>query len=409
MKILMASSRYPPQLGGIARHVGSLSEELSKRGHQVSVCTMAFRGRPRWTKNNQPRIYELSPGLFPRLPFLYRTSNRFPPPIPDPILVRQLKSVLQKEKPDIVHAHDSLVQSLIPVLKHFDVPLVVTIHSYGVICPTSGRGEISMCNMSLSKHCIVCSRQLYGFGPLGTAKCLAVYFATKKNKNIVSSVSRFIAVSSYVKQVHLQNLSLRDDDIVVIPNFYARDTRGRTEITTKLPECYILFVGRLIPEKGMDTLIDAYCKLHTETKLVLIGAKDLAYHCKSIENIMVIENAPYSLVTEAYQNCRFAIFPSIWPEPFGTVTLEAMSHKKAVIASRIGGFIDAVVEGETGILVPPNDPNALANAIKYLLENPGVAGEMGQKGYERWHQFFTPEVVVPKIEQLYYVLSHTEA
>ena len=91
------------------------------------------------------------------------------------------------------------------------------------------------------------------------------------------------------------------------------------------------------------------------------------------------------------------------------MTLEAMSHKKAVIASRIGGLTDIVADGETGILVPPNNSEALANAMNYLLENPEVADRMGQKGYERWRQFFTPEVVVPKIEQIYHLVSHTEA
>lgn len=404
MKILIASDSYPPRLGGTPRHVGSLSEELSRRGHQVSVCTMASRCRPRLTKDNEPRVHELS-GLFPRVPFLYRTSKRYPPPTPDPILVRQLRGIIQKEKPDIAHAHGSIVQSLIPALKHFDVPLVLTLHTYIAICPAAGMvKETSGCNLSLGRHCIACSRQLYGFGPLGIAKSLAMYFAIKKNRNKLSSVSKFIAVSSYVRQVHLQNLNLRDDDIVVIPNFYARDTSERAQKTGELPERYILFVGRLVSEKGVDILIDAYRRLNTETKLVLIGAKEPAYHYKSAGNIMVIENAPYSLITEAYQNCRFAIFPSIWPDPCPTAVFEAMSYKKAIITSSAGGFTDAVLDGETGILVPPNEAEALANAMNYLLENPQVADKMGQKGYERWRQNFTDKVVVSKIEKLYHSL-----
>jgi glycosyltransferase involved in cell wall biosynthesis len=78
-----------------------------------------------------------------------------------------------------------------------------------------------------------------------------------------------------------------------------------------------------------------------------------------------------------------------------------MSHKKAIIVSEVGGFTDIVVNGETGILVPPNDADALSKAINYLLENPKVAADMGQKGFERWKQIFTPDVVLPKIEELY--------
>lgn len=152
-------------------------------------------------------------------------------------------------------------------------------------------------------------------------------------------------------------------------------------------------------------LIEAYQKPDTKIELVLIGAKHPAYHYEGTADILVIENAPYKMVAEAYQRCRFAVFPSIWPEPFGLVNLEAMSYKKAVIASNIGGFTDVVVDGETGILVPPGDGEALSQAIKYLLENPDVVEEMGQEGYKRWKENFTPEVVVPKIEELYQSLK----
>jgi glycosyltransferase involved in cell wall biosynthesis len=104
---------------------------------------------------------------------------------------------------------------------------------------------------------------------------------------------------------------------------------------------------------------------------------------------------------QAFRNCRFAVFPSILPEAFGSVVLEAMSCKKALIVSGTGGFPDIVVDGETGILVPPDDVCSLSKAIRYLLENPDVATKMGQRGYERWKELFTPEVVLPQIESLY--------
>ena len=144
----------------------------------------------------------------------------------------------------------------------------------------------------------------------------------------------------------------------------------------------------------------AFGYLKIETGLVIMGRRHPEHHYQSIENRLVVENAPRA-VLEAYSKCRFVVVPSVYPEPFGTVTLEAMSYKKAVIASRTGGLTDVVVDGETGILVPPNDPEALTSAMNYLLENLTVAEGMGQKGYERWRQNFTPEVVAPQIEELY--------
>jgi len=62
---------------------------------------------------------------------------------------------------------------------------------------------------------------------------------------------------------------------------------------------------------------------------------------------------------------------------------------------------EVVADRETGILVPPGDVEALSQAIKYLWENPEVADRMGQKGYKRWQQNFTPEVAAPKFEEVY--------
>lgn len=99
-----------------------------------------------------------------------------------------------------------------------------------------------------------------------------------------------------------------------------------------------------------------------------------------------------------------ALFPSIWPDPCPTVAFEAMSYKKIIITSSAGGFTDVVLDGETGILVSPNETEALSNALNYLLGKPEVAEKVGNKGYERWRQNFTPEAVVSKIERLYHSL-----
>ena len=114
----------------------------------------------------------------------------------------------------------------------------------------------------------------------------------------------------------------------------------------------------------------------------------------------MIEDAPRDVLLEAYLRCRFVVVPSVFSDPCPTVAFEIMSYNKAAIASKIGGLTDIVADGETGILVPPNNPGALHTAIVYLLENPEIIEEMGRKGYERWRQNFTPEAVAPRIEAL---------
>lgn len=398
MKLLMVSDVYPPRISGLGRHVQLLSEELTKRKHKVIVFTIGYPGLPKCEEKAGVRIYRL-PGFFQKIPFLYKDAkSKKPPPVQDWLISRELKRIVKEEKPNVVHAHGWILYSILPVKKNFEIPLVATLHDYGLICPKNSLfRQDTICDEPLTTKCLSCGREQYG-----VVKSLAAYVGVKASKGSLARVGKFIAVSSFVRQVHLKHLALRDDDIVVIHNFYAPREGGEVRTTEGLPEDFILFVGVLVPTKGVDILIKAYQKLNnTKTKLVLIGAKHLAYHYEGTENILVIENASQEVVINAYQRCRFAVFPSIWPDPCPTVAFEAMSHKKAIIASKIGGFTDIVADGKMGILVPPNDAEALSQAMRYLLENSEVAEKMGRKGYERWRQNFTPEVVVPQIEKLY--------
>jgi len=398
----MLSDLYSPIVGGGERHVQSLSRALAQNGHKITVCTIGHPGLPGYEEEHGMKIYRLE-GLFQKMPFLFKDpTRRWHPPTSDWLITRKLQQIVAKEKPNIIQVHGRILHSMLSLSNELGIPLVVTLHSYWAICPTSSlMNGATTCDTPLTMHCISCGRQSYGM-----AKSLAAYLGTKVNRKKLRLVNKFIAVSSFVREVHLRNLGLNDDKIVVIPNFYAPEASGEIRTTNKLPKDFILFVGALTPIKGVNALTEAYQKLDVGIKLVLIGAKHPAYHYKSTENILVVENAPYDVVMEAYRNCRFAVFPSIWPEPFGIVNLEAMSHRKAVIASKIGGFTDIVVDGETGILVPPNDARALSDAMSYLLKNPALADDMGQNGYERWRQNFTPELVVPQIEELYNSLTH---
>lgn len=401
MKIMMLTDFYPPHIGGIENYVQSLSLELVKRGHQVIVCTAAALDQPNYKEENGLKIYHI-PALYQKIPFLYRTAERFHPPISDPVLSNNLKCIIEKEKPDVVHAHSGIVHSVIPVLRKNHIPLVLSLHMYAFICLTSKMlNGTDICDVGLCKYCVKCSLELSGTGFLNNIKYWFVYAAAKINQGkLRKSVSKFLAMSTYVKRVHQKMLTLDESRITVIPVFFTEmDDDSTTD--KKLPDDFILFVGRLVPEKGIDTLIAAYRMLGTRTKLVLIGAGRFDDKYKDLENILLIENAPSGVVAEAYRKCRFAVFPSTWPEPFGTVNLEAMSRRKTVIATRIGGFPDVIVDGENGILVPPRDADALSRAMKYLLENPEIADIMGENGYQRWKKYFTADAIVPRIEKLY--------
>jgi len=397
MKIMMLSDLYPPFQGGIEAHVESLSNQLSKRGHEVHVCTIGRRDLPDYEEKNGVRIYRLD-GLFQKIPFLFKDpARKWHPPARDWLISKRLAQIIEKERPDIIHAHGWMVYSIIPLKRRFKIPLVYTLHDYRLFCPKMLllRGD-TICDQPSLANCILCIRNDYGL-----PRALASYYGVRANRNKLRHVDIFIAVSDFVKETYEKRLRLNGIKIITIPNFYDTKSHSEQNKVDFLPDDFMLFVGWLMPHKGIDVLIEAYRKLNTKTKLLLIGIEHPDYHYESTENIRVIKTAPHYVVMAAMSKCRFAIFPSICAESASTVAREAMSQRKAVIASDIGGLKEAVVDGETGILVPPGDADKLAEALSYLLQRPETASRMGESGYRRFMANYTSDVVIPKIIELY--------
>lgn len=398
MQIMMVSEFYPPIMGGGVMHVQSLSRELAKRGHQVTVCTVGRGDLPGYQERDGVKLYRVQ-GFFQRIPLIYKEPMvRFHPPTRDWIIARKLARIIREQKPDIIHAFGWMLYSLLPLKRNLKLPVVVTLNGYGFICPKASllTNSNTVCEEPFTRNCILCAKAFYGL-----TKSWAAYHGTKTNKSKLKSVDKFIAVSTFVKEVHLKHLGLDDKDIVVIPSVYSPDVEGQEEGLVDFPQDFILFVGAASPHKGVNVLIEAYQRLNTRVKLVLIGYTHPDYCYQSAGDVLMIENAPHNVVMRAMARCSFAVFPSVWPEPCPRVAIEAMSQKKAVIASNIGGLKDIVVDGETGILVPPNNPDELSEAISYLLQEPEIASQMGNRGYERFMENYTPDAVIPKVIEVY--------
>lgn len=177
----------------------------------------------------------------------------------------------------------------------------------------------------------------------------------------------------------------------------------------------ILYVGRLIPRKGVRYLIEAMAHLrgHPEARLTIVGGgperESLAALVGRLglhERVDFAGRISEEALVDHYQSCDLFVLPSIVDatgdtEMLGMVLLEAMRYRRPVIASDVGGIPDIVQHGENGLLVPQQDPEALAAAIQRLLDDRDYAIRLGESGYGYARQHFSWEAVVSETRKLY--------
>src|SRR5262245_9675549 len=134
MRVLMLTQFYPPTIGGEERHVWNLSAELVARGHDVAVATLWHEGLAEYEQDREVRVYRVR-GTMQRTRWLFsETGRRHAPPFPDPETVVALRRLVMRERPDIVHAHNWLVYSFLPLKSWSKARLVVTLHDYSLLC-----------------------------------------------------------------------------------------------------------------------------------------------------------------------------------------------------------------------------------------------------------------------------------
>lgn len=169
----------------------------------------------------------------------------------------------------------------------------------------------------------------------------------------------------------------------------------------------ILFAGRIVPEKGLEWLVKALAKTD-RLQLDIAGEGWAQPRIEKLANQLGLSNrvtwhgwCNREKLDVLYQQCFAVVFPSVWPEPAGLITLEASARYRPVIASAVGGIPEHMCDGETGILVPPNDIKKLAAAITELATNYQKSRSMGERGHAWFLKEFTMDTHVKRLQKIY--------
>ncbi len=392
----MLAQSFAPIVGGEERVVEDLSRELVARGHDVSIATLQQPGGVVPGELAGAHVHTLRSTSYRITRSHQDTERRHAPPAPDLETVLDLRRVLRRERPQVVHAHNWIVHSYLPLVRESHSALVLSLHDYGLICATKRlRRKEEVCSGPGPIKCQICAGHHYG-----VAKGLVAASGTRAfESRLRRNVDVFLPVSSTVEEL----CRIGADEVSrVIPNFIRELPAPPVEDPrlAELPdEPFILFFGDATLDKGAWALADAYKQLEDPPPLVLVG-RCYIDELKERPGVHATGAWPHRLAIEALRRSLFTVAPSLWPEPFGIVALEASAAGKPVIASDIGGLRDIVVDGETGFLVPPEDRAALVEAMRRLIADAGLRERLGAAARERAAKF-SPAAIVPQFEAAY--------
>jgi len=346
MKKVLLIGKFPPHLGGVASHAYNLAKQLKNKGYQITVIT--------YPHDKIKDIEDIKVSSAPTINIKGLRGLIF-----TLTATKKLIKIIREENIDIIHAHYIIPPGLIALLGSLITgkPYYVTVH---------GSDALILSSKNLIKPII---------------------------KTILKKASKVLVISKKLSEKILE-LGIPQNKIMITYNMVNTKifnpqvkTSFKKEIKTKKP--IILFVGNLVPQKGVEYLIKAKKLLKKDSKLVIVGGGPLLKKLKKIvkeENIKdVIFTGPRTDINNIMAAADIIVQPSIH-EGFSIVLLEAMAMAKPVIATKVGG-IPEIVDENVGILVEPKKPRELANAIEKLLSDEKLRKKLGENGLKKAAKF----------------------
>ena len=403
MRVLLLAQFLPPILGGEERHVWTLAKALTARGHDVTLLGLATGAEGGGDHETDGVRIVRTRSAASHLPMLYADYSRpHALPIPDPLVRRAIAHELAGGAFDVVHAHNWIVNSAVGPAARARVPLVMTLHDYSHICATKRlmeRGSQVCPGPSLTR-CLPCASSHYGV--VNGVITLAANSWSARRRAL--GVSQFAAVGSSVAgavsgsdgRMGRHGAAL---DVEVIPNFVP-DEIVVVNTAPASSDAPLLYVGDLLPDKGIQTLLDAYRLMADPPALLLAGREPPEGTWQIPDGAKILGAQPHEEVLKYFRSARIVLVPSLCADACPTVVLEAMAAGRPVVAAASGGIVDLVVDGVTGLLVPPGDAEALAAAVTSLLIDPGRAHALGVAGRDRVLDF-TAGAVARRVEAMY--------
>ncbi len=358
LKILMITPYYPPHVGGMEYYVYYLSQQLKKNlAVDIAVITSGDNKRKiSITNENGIRIY--------RLPYIFKISNT---PI-NPLWYFQIKNIIKKENPDIVNAHSPVpFISDVSAYSSGKIPFIITYHSG-----------------SMKKYILPIDIIIWIY------EHIFLQITLKKATKIICS-------SDFVRKTIMKRY--KNKVITITPAVDIKKYHP-TKLNRKLSVLFVAGLNAFEKYKGLTILLDALKQIKKnipDTQLVIVGDGNYRQYYENLaceldlERNVVFKGRLYGKkLVEEYQKTTVCVLPTS-NDNFPTVLIEAMACSTPVIGTSVGSIPDIINHLDNGLLIPPQDSKALADALLTLLNNKSLSEKMGRNGYTKIKENLTWE------------------
>ena len=353
MKIAIINSVYWPNInGGSQISTRILAECLSKKGHIVYVITQSDKDEI--IVKDSYTIYYVK---------LYKTSfietlewskaRKFVWMMNDLYDVKsanKISSIINEIAPNIVHTN--CIQGFSCVLwrqiKKLNIPIIHTLRDYY----------------------LVCARSLQRYGCSCNGKCLLCRMFNLSKKQYSNYVDGVVGVSSFILNIHLQNGYFKNAICKsIIPNPFLTVEKKKN---VSYKNIRFGFIGRIVKAKGLELALDSFLRVKDSCAHFYVagnGSKTYMTYLKSRYKDPRITFMGYQKSNVFFQNIDILIIPSLWPEPFGRVAIEAAAHNIYLLVANSGGLIDIVKDLKYGCIFNKKDKDDLYEKMKWIIKN----------------------------------------
>lgn len=322
---------------------------------------------------------------------------------------KRLADRIREFKPDIIHVHNfffAASPAIFDVAYRLNVPVVMTLHNYRLICPSatlSSNSEIYENAIGKLIPVDAILKGVYRDSSILTAFVSAMTAWHHLRGTWQKKVDRYIVLSSFGLEKFAMSGRLPMDKVVLKPNF-VKDPLQDGEVRGRR-EKYYLFVGRLVREKGLEVLLNATQFYHF--KVVIIGDGPMKAvvedYARRNQHIEYLGFQPYEVIIEHMKKCRAVIFPSIWYECFPITILEAYSTGTPVIASRRGSMKEIILDRVTGLHFEADNHYDLAAKVAMMesAANHHWVNAMYESTRRLYLEHYTPQRTHEQLMEVY--------